>query len=138
MPHYRRLFFSCLQQAGVFGQYLTRAIRNANDENGKAVSGSYVSAQGQVKQTDVSLSNDHVSCSPVQIQPKDTCLSIRFVMVKHKSNSKTLLFRLSSSPSLTTFLLAQYISSADLHISLIKTVTIGKYSSSPKLQVSMT
>ncbi|KAK4831401.1 hypothetical protein QYF61_017532 [Mycteria americana] len=104
----------------IFGQYLTRVITNANTENGKAVAGTYISAQGQVKQM---LPSAMIIYPAVQCKsnPKiHACLFIRFVMVKHKSNSKTPFFRLISSlavhsPSLTTLLLAQYISNTDMH-----------------------
>lgn len=54
-------------------------MKSTNDENRKAVSGGYVSAQGQVKQMDASLSHGQISQSPLQIQPKDTFLSVRRV-----------------------------------------------------------
>nr|XP_013803759.1 PREDICTED: leucine-rich repeat-containing protein 63 [Apteryx mantelli mantelli] len=53
----------------ILGQYQTRAIKSTNDENGETVSSSYVSSQGQDKQTDAYLSNDQISHSPVQIFP---------------------------------------------------------------------
>nr|XP_047902877.1 uncharacterized protein LOC106035071 isoform X1 [Anser cygnoides] len=63
----------------VSGQYVSRVMKSTNDENRNAVSGGYVSAQGQVKQTDASLSHGQISQSPLQIQPKDTFLSVRQV-----------------------------------------------------------
>ncbi|XP_068785905.1 leucine-rich repeat-containing protein 63 [Struthio camelus] len=53
----------------IVGQYQTTVIKSTNDENGKTVSSSYFSSQGQDKQTDAYLSNDQISHSPVQIFP---------------------------------------------------------------------
>ncbi|XP_031471648.1 leucine-rich repeat-containing protein 63 isoform X3 [Phasianus colchicus] len=59
-----------------FGQYRATVTKSTNDKNGKAVSDSYASTQGQVKQTDVSFSHGHISQNPVKTQPKDTFLSV--------------------------------------------------------------
>lgn len=59
-----------------FGQYQARAMKSTNDKNGKEVSDSCATTQGQVKQTDVSFSHGHVSQNPLKTQPKDTFLSL--------------------------------------------------------------
>ncbi|XP_068531039.1 leucine-rich repeat-containing protein 63 isoform X2 [Anas acuta] len=51
-------------------------MKSTNDETRKAMSGGHVSAQGQVKQKDASLSHGQMSQSLLQIQHKDTFLSI--------------------------------------------------------------
>ncbi|XP_021231544.1 leucine-rich repeat-containing protein 63 isoform X2 [Numida meleagris] len=59
-----------------FGKYLARAMKSTNDKIGKVVSDSFVGAQGQDKQTDVSFSHGHISQNLGQTQPKNTFLSV--------------------------------------------------------------
>lgn len=93
IPHYKCIFFSCLQQEGFLDKYPTRAVKSTNNENRREGSGS---AQGLVRQTNPSLSNEHElpPKSYVKIQP---ILFTRFAMVKCKSSSKDHFFRPSWS-----------------------------------------